>query len=113
MGQIRMWITSGLPVAIMQGQTRLAFPAPENPMKRAAILTGLLVVASILAIGCGTDPDAPSGVCATSEQTDALLYGPPLAVSVSGDTATYTWGSGQVLFIAKGSTCVEQSGSGQ
>lgn len=81
-------------------------------MRRATLLRGLLVVAGIAAIGCGTDPAAPSGPCASDEQTDALLYGPPLSVSVHGDTATYTWGSGQILFIAKGSQCVEQSGSG-
>jgi hypothetical protein len=82
-------------------------------MRRATVLTGLVVVATIVVVGCGTDPNAPSGPCATDEQTDALLYGPPLSVSVTGDTATYTWGSGQVLFIAEGSTCVQQSGSGQ
>lgn len=80
-------------------------------MKRAALLKGLFVGASIVAIGCGTSATAPSGPCASVEQTDALLYGPPLSVSVTGDTTTYTWGSGKVLFIAKGSNCVEQSGS--
>lgn len=79
-------------------------------MKTARLLPGLAVAATFVIAACGTDPTAPSGVCASDEQEAALLYGPPLSVSASGDTTTYTWGGGKVLFIAEGSSCVEQQG---
>lgn len=80
-------------------------------MNTAALLRGLVVVASVGLAACGTDPDAPSGPCAQDEEAAALLYGPPLNVSASNDTTTYTWGGGEVLFIAQGSNCAEASGT--
>ena len=79
-------------------------------MNTARLLLGFALVAAPALAACGTSATAPSGVCASDEQEAALLYGPPLSVSTSGDTTTYTWGGGKVLFIAKGSTCIEQQG---
>lgn len=80
-------------------------------MKTAASLRVLVIIGSIAGTACGTDPNSPSGPCAQDEETAALLYGPPLAVSHVPDTTTYTWGGGEVLFIAQGSACVEESGT--
>jgi hypothetical protein len=80
-------------------------------MNRAALMTGLAIAAIIGAVGCGTPSTAPSGPCASDEQAAALFYGPPLGVSTSGDTTTYTWGGSKLLFIVDGSTCFEESTS--
>jgi hypothetical protein len=97
----------------MQGITTLFGLLRRTLMKTARLLPGLAVAATCVFAACGTDPTAPSGVCASDEQEAALLYGPPLSVSTSGDTTTYTWGGGKVLFINDGSTCVEQQGGQQ
>ncbi len=82
-------------------------------MNTARLLPGLVIAATCLLAACGTSATAPSGACASDEQEAALLYGPPLSVSASGDTTTYTWGAGKVLFISEGSNCVEQQGQQQ
>lgn len=97
------------PDAIMQGITTLP-RLWRTLMNTARLLPGLAAAATCVLAACGTDPTAPSGVCASAEQEAALLYGPPLSVTTSGDTTTYTWGGGKVLFIAEGSNCVEQQG---
>jgi hypothetical protein len=79
-------------------------------MNLARLLPGLVIAGTCVLAACGTSATAPSGVCASDEQEAALLYGPPLSVSTSGDTTTYTWGGGKVLFIAEGSNCVETQG---
>ncbi len=82
-------------------------------MNPARLLPGLVIVATSALAACGTSATAPSGVCASDEQEASLLYGPPLSVAATGDTTTYTWGGGKVLFIAEGSNCVEQQGQQQ
>jgi len=79
-------------------------------MKRAARLRGFALASLIGAVGCGSSSTAPSGPCASDEETASLLYGPPQGVTTSGDTTTYTWGGQKILFIAQGSSCVEQQG---
>jgi hypothetical protein len=83
----------------------------EAAKRRVAILSGLVLATTIAGVACGTSSTAPSGPCAADEQTAALFYGPPLGVTSSGDTTTYTWGAEKVYFIAQGSTCLEEPAS--
>jgi ABC-type glycerol-3-phosphate transport system substrate-binding protein len=69
----------------------------------------VMVLAAVLGLAAcsGTDPDAPSGACAQDEQSALSLYGPPLGVSTSGGTTTYTWANAVGTFTAEGSSCTE------